>query len=76
MSSFSNIVFIVIGKRRRFIDLNQDGESLVEFPSKNVWLYPIFINLVKVKTQILKSSKRVATKPLFYFDLSYKVVHE
>ena len=26
-----------------------------------------FINLVKVKTQILKQSKRVATKPLFYF---------
>ncbi|AIM33213.1 hypothetical protein DF16_orf04798 [Bacillus thuringiensis serovar kurstaki str. YBT-1520] len=50
MSSFSNIVFIVIGKRRRFIDLNQDGESLVEFPSKKMYGYiQFFINLVKSK---------------------------
>jgi len=47
MSSYSNVVFIVMGKRREFIDLNQERGSLVEFPSKkDAWLYPILFIVV------------------------------
>ncbi len=47
MSSYSNVVFIVIRKRREFIDLNQERGSLVEFSSKkDIWLYPIFFVII------------------------------